>query len=120
MKYPSCILAGKGARGETLSMALASADQHQDTGAKMIRRRLTLALRWSVNRLAKMVVEPVIVAKVYVGPKAEQVRTPLFATRSCSMSTRARHLSHRYCFQQQWRFNTKRQFPRLAMSNCSI
>ncbi len=36
MKYPSCILAGEGARGETLSIALAGSGQHQDTGAKMI------------------------------------------------------------------------------------
>jgi Fe-S cluster assembly protein SufB len=36
MKYPSFILAGKGARGETLSMALAGESQHQDTGAKAI------------------------------------------------------------------------------------
>ena len=36
MKYPSFILAGKGARGETLSMALASAGQHLDTGSRAI------------------------------------------------------------------------------------
>ncbi len=36
MKYPSCILAGKKAHGEVLSIAWAGADQHQDTGAKMI------------------------------------------------------------------------------------
>lgn len=36
MKYPSFILAGKGAKGETLSMALAGAGQHQDTGSKAI------------------------------------------------------------------------------------
>ncbi|KKT47115.1 MAG: hypothetical protein UW35_C0003G0052, partial [Candidatus Collierbacteria bacterium GW2011_GWF2_44_15] len=36
MKYPACILAGKRAKGETLSIAWAGADQHQDTGAKMI------------------------------------------------------------------------------------
>lgn len=36
MKYPSCLLVGKGARGETLSMALAGAGQHQDTGSKMM------------------------------------------------------------------------------------
>jgi Fe-S cluster assembly protein SufB len=35
-KYPSFILAGKGARGETLSMALAGAGQHQDVGSKAI------------------------------------------------------------------------------------
>ena len=34
MKYPGFILTGPGARGEVLSMALAGAGQHQDTGAK--------------------------------------------------------------------------------------
>src|SRR3989338_5599056 len=36
MKYPSFILAGKGASGETLSMAMAGTGQHQDTGSKAI------------------------------------------------------------------------------------
>jgi Fe-S cluster assembly protein SufB len=36
MKYPGFVLAGPGAKGETLSMALASAGQHQDTGSKAI------------------------------------------------------------------------------------
>lgn len=36
MKYPSCILAGNGSRGEILSMAFAGSGQHQDTGGKMI------------------------------------------------------------------------------------
>ncbi len=36
MKFPSFILAGKGASGETLSMALAGVGQHQDTGSKAI------------------------------------------------------------------------------------
>jgi Fe-S cluster assembly protein SufB len=36
MKYPACILAGQGARGEVLSIGLAAGVQHQDTGAKMI------------------------------------------------------------------------------------
>ncbi|PIS00086.1 Fe-S cluster assembly protein SufB [Candidatus Collierbacteria bacterium CG10_big_fil_rev_8_21_14_0_10_43_36] len=36
MKYPSCILAGRKAHGEVLSIAWAGAGQHQDTGAKMI------------------------------------------------------------------------------------
>ncbi len=36
MKYPSCYLVGKGSRGEMLSIAYASENQHQDTGAKMI------------------------------------------------------------------------------------
>ncbi|MDD4212730.1 MAG: Fe-S cluster assembly protein SufB [Bacilli bacterium] len=36
MKYPACILAGEGAKGNTISIAFASKGQHQDTGAKMI------------------------------------------------------------------------------------
>jgi len=36
MKYPSCVLAGEGAKAEMLSIAWAGKDQHQDTGAKMI------------------------------------------------------------------------------------
>jgi Fe-S cluster assembly protein SufB len=36
MKYPSLILAGKGARGEVLSLAYAADGQHQDTGGKAI------------------------------------------------------------------------------------
>ena len=36
MKYPSVILAGEHARGETLSVAFAGEGQHQDAGAKMI------------------------------------------------------------------------------------
>ena len=36
MKYPSCILKGKGARGNCISIAVASKNQVQDAGAKMI------------------------------------------------------------------------------------
>ncbi len=36
MKYPSCILSGEYARGMCISVAVASSDQIQDTGAKMI------------------------------------------------------------------------------------
>lgn len=36
MKYPACILKGEGARGLTLSIAIAGTGQHQDAGAKMI------------------------------------------------------------------------------------
>lgn len=36
MKYPSYILKGAGARGETLSLAVAGSGQHQDTGSKAI------------------------------------------------------------------------------------
>ena len=36
MKYPACILAGEGARGMTISIAVAGKNQIQDAGAKMI------------------------------------------------------------------------------------
>lgn len=36
MKYPCVVLAGRGAKGEVLSMAFAGKGQHQDAGAKMI------------------------------------------------------------------------------------
>jgi len=36
MKYPGFVLAGKGAKGEILSMALAGEGQHQDAGSKVI------------------------------------------------------------------------------------
>ena len=36
MKYPSCYLVGRGARGEILSMAFAGRGQHQDAGGKMV------------------------------------------------------------------------------------
>ncbi len=36
MKYPSCYLLERGARGEILSMAFAGAGQHQDAGGKVI------------------------------------------------------------------------------------
>ncbi len=36
MKYPACLLVGKRAHGETLSVSFADSGQHQDTGAKMV------------------------------------------------------------------------------------
>lgn len=36
MKYPACVLKGKGAKGTTISIAFASEGQLQDAGAKMI------------------------------------------------------------------------------------
>jgi len=70
MKYPSCILAGRRARGETLSMALASSGQHQDTGAKMIH----LAPDTSSSIISKSISKDGGRASyrgmVHVGPKA--------------------------------------------------
>lgn len=38
MKYPTCVLAGEYARGMTISIAVASKNQFQDAGAKMIHK----------------------------------------------------------------------------------
>lgn len=38
MKYPTCILAGHGAKGMTISIAVAGKNQWQDAGAKMIHK----------------------------------------------------------------------------------
>lgn len=36
MKYPSCYLVGRGAKGEILSLAIAGNNQHQDAGGKLM------------------------------------------------------------------------------------
>lgn len=51
MKYPSCYLVGRGAKGETLSLAIAGKNQLQDTGAKMIH----IAPETSSNILSKSI-----------------------------------------------------------------
>jgi Fe-S cluster assembly protein SufB len=51
MKYPACILAGEGAKGTTISIAVASEGQVQDAGAKMIH----LAPNTSSNIISKSI-----------------------------------------------------------------
>ncbi|PJA40296.1 Fe-S cluster assembly protein SufB, partial [candidate division WWE3 bacterium CG_4_9_14_3_um_filter_34_6] len=51
MKYPSVYLMEEGARGEVLSLAFASNNQHQDTGAKMVH----LAPNTSSNIISKSI-----------------------------------------------------------------
>lgn len=51
MKYPACILKGKYAKGNTISIAIASKNQIQDTGAKMIH----LAPNTSSNIISKSI-----------------------------------------------------------------
>jgi Fe-S cluster assembly protein SufB len=38
MKYPACVLAGEGAKGTCISVAVASKGQYQDAGARMIHK----------------------------------------------------------------------------------
>lgn len=51
MKYPACILAGEGAKGTCISIAVASKNQYQDAGAKMIH----LAPNTSSNIISKSI-----------------------------------------------------------------
>jgi Fe-S cluster assembly protein SufB len=70
MKYPGFVLAGKGARGETLSMALAGEGQHQDTGSKAIH----LAPHTSSTIISKSISKgggrTSYRGKVFISPKA--------------------------------------------------
>ena len=51
MKYPACILAGEGAKGTTISIAVASKNMYLDAGAKMIH----LAPNTSSNIISKSI-----------------------------------------------------------------
>lgn len=51
MKYPACILAGEGAKGTCITIAVANSGQHLDSGAKMIH----LAPNTSSNIISKSV-----------------------------------------------------------------
>lgn len=74
MKYPSFILAGEGASGETLSMAIAGEGQHQDTGSKAIH----LAPHTSSTIISKSISKgggrAAYRGLVHVGPQAHHVK----------------------------------------------
>ena len=53
MKYPACILAGEGARGNCVSIAVAGKGQYQDAGARMIH----LASNTSSTIISKSIVK---------------------------------------------------------------
>ena len=71
MKYPCCLLAGKGAKGNVISIAVGDKDQYQDTGAKMIH----LAPNTSSSIISKSIVKNGGVAnyrgKVFFGKNAD-------------------------------------------------
>ena len=71
MKYPACVLAGKGAKGNCISIAVASKGQYQDAGAKMIH----LAEDTTSVIISKSIVHGGGVVnyrgKVFMGPKAK-------------------------------------------------
>lgn len=71
MKYPCCILKGKGARGHCISVAVAKGIQEQDTGAKMIH----LAPHTVSNIISKSIAvqggNATYRGTVYIGKEAE-------------------------------------------------
>ena len=71
MKYPACVLAGKGAKGNCISIAVASGGQYQDAGAKMIH----LAEDTTSVIISKSIVHGGGVVnyrgKVFIGPNAK-------------------------------------------------
>jgi Fe-S cluster assembly protein SufB len=71
MKYPSCILAGEGARGEVLSIAYASKNQHQDAGAKMIHLAQNTSSRIISKSISKNGGRTSYRGLVYVSPMAK-------------------------------------------------
>ena len=75
MKYPAFILAGEGAKGEMLSMALSGQSQHQDTGCKAIH----LAPRTSSNIISKSISQKggrcSYRGLVEIGPKADSAKS---------------------------------------------
>ena len=75
MKYPAVYLMGEHARGETLSIAFAGADQHQDTGSKMVTWLPTPPRRSSRSRLPGVVDDASYRGLVQVMPEAEHSKS---------------------------------------------
>lgn len=77
MKYPACILAEEGAKGMTITIAVANRNQIQDTGAKMIH----LAPNTSSSIISKSIARNGGYANfrdwMYIGPKADNARTKI-------------------------------------------
>ena len=75
MKYPACILAEEGAKGMTITIAVANRSQIQDTGAKMIH----LAPNTSSSIISKSIARNGGYANfrdwIYIGPKADRSKT---------------------------------------------
>ncbi len=77
MKYPGCILAEEGAKGMTITIAVANKNQIQDTGAKMFH----LAPNTSSSIISKSIARNGGFANyrdwVYIGPAAEKAKTKI-------------------------------------------
>ncbi len=74
MKYPACVLAGEGARGELLSMALAGKGQVQDSGGKMIHLADNTSSRIISKSVSKDGGTSTYRGDVFVSPNAKGVK----------------------------------------------
>jgi Fe-S cluster assembly protein SufB len=75
MKYPAVWLMEPGARGEVLSVAFASDDQHQDTGAKMVHAAPHTSSQITSKSISKGTGRSSYRGLVKVHPGAEHVRS---------------------------------------------
>lgn len=75
MKYPACILKGEGARGMTLSIAIAGRGQHQDAGAKMIHLAPNTSSTIVSKSISKQGGKVTYRGQVRFGPKATNARS---------------------------------------------
>ena len=75
MKYPACILKGEGARGMTLSIAIAGKGQHQHAGAKMIHLAPNTSSTIVSKSIAKHGGKVTYRGIVHFGPKAKNSRS---------------------------------------------
>ncbi|MDX8044727.1 Fe-S cluster assembly protein SufB [Gracilibacillus sp. S3-1-1] len=75
MKYPAIILKGEGARGNTLSIALAGKGQHQHAGAKMHHLAPNTSSTIVSKSIAKQGGKVTYLGMVHFGRKAEGARS---------------------------------------------
>ncbi len=81
MKYPAVILKGEGARGLTLSIAIAGKGQHQDAGAKMIHLAPNTSSTIVSKSIAKHGGKVTYRGIVHFGPKAKTLALTSSVTR---------------------------------------
>src|SRR5690625_3996970 len=74
MKYPSILLTGEGARGVTISIALAGKGQHQDAGAKMYHLAPNTSSSIVSKSMSRGGGKVTYLGKVHFGRKADGAR----------------------------------------------
>ena len=74
MKYPACILAGRGAIGTCISIAVASHEQYQDAGARMIHLAPDTSSQIISKSICRSGGKVNYRGTVHMGPKAEGSR----------------------------------------------